>query len=183
MVITTKMVILTNLIIATHGCNFNPITVVSTTYFVGYNNHHGYINFYFLLCAMQDNELLSLCGLGDRKPSDLLRHIRSLNVDPKTLLCALFLARLPTEVRLVLAGSGKTDLDELAADADRILEASRTGNPSSFPGVSGVKNDKRHISESATSQSLCERRRVSATARIALLAIWSRPQMEEKFLC
>ena len=53
MVITTKTVILTNLIIATHRCNFNPFTVVSTTHFVGYNNHYGYINFYFLLCALR----------------------------------------------------------------------------------------------------------------------------------
>ena len=51
MVITTKTVILTNLIIATHRCNINPFTVVSTTHFVGYNNHHGCINFYFLLCT------------------------------------------------------------------------------------------------------------------------------------
>ena len=103
----------------------------------------------------QKDELFSLSGLGDRKPSGLLRHIRSLNADPETLLRTLFLAQLPTEVRLVLAGSGETDLDELAADADRILEASRTGTPSSFPGVSGVKNDKRHIPESATNKSLC----------------------------
>ena len=43
----------------------------------------------------QDNKLLSLSGLGDRKPSALLRHIRSLNADPATLLRAVFLAQLP----------------------------------------------------------------------------------------
>ena len=64
MVITTKTVILTNLIIATHRCNFNPFTVVSTTHFVGYNNHHGYINFYFLLCitAMHNNDVRLVFG-------------------------------------------------------------------------------------------------------------------------
>ena len=39
--------------------------------------------------AQKDNELLSLSGLGDKKPSALLRHIRSLNADPETLLRAL----------------------------------------------------------------------------------------------
>ena len=48
--------------------------------------------------AQKDNELLSLSGLGDKKPSALLRHIRSLNADPETLLRALFLAQLPHKV-------------------------------------------------------------------------------------
>ena len=76
--------------------------------------------------TQKDNELLSLSGLGDKKPSALLRHIRSLNADPETLLRALFLAQLPTEVRQILAASGKTNLDELAADADRIMEIPAT---------------------------------------------------------
>ena len=90
--------------------------------------------------AQKDNELLSLSGLGDKKPSALLRHIRSLNADPETLLRALFLAQLPTEVRQILAGSAKTDLDELATAADRIMEASQT---SSLPGISGVDTTRR----------------------------------------
>ena len=45
--------------------------------------------------AAKDAELLSLSGLGDRKPTGLLRHIRSLNADPETLLRAVFLAQLP----------------------------------------------------------------------------------------
>ena len=74
MVITTKTVILTNLIIATHRCNFNPFTVVSTSYFVGYNNHHGYINFYFLLCiqvseSMHHNLGNSVDFVVERKPT------------------------------------------------------------------------------------------------------------------
>ena len=63
-----------------------------------------------------------------------------LNADPETLLRALFLAQLPTEVRQILAGSAKTDLDELATDADRIMEASQT---SSLPGISGVDTTRR----------------------------------------
>ena len=74
----------------------------------------------------QKDEFLSLSGLGDRKPSSLLIHIRLLNADPETLLRTLFLAQLPAEVCQILTGSAKTDLDELAADADRIMEISHT---------------------------------------------------------
>ena len=38
--------------------------------------------------ASKDMELLSLSGLGDRKPSSLLCHMESHNADPKTLLRA-----------------------------------------------------------------------------------------------
>lgn len=103
--------------------------------------------------AQKDNELLSLSGLGDRKPSGLLRHIRSLNADPETLLRALFLAQLPIEVRQVLAGSATTDLDEIAADADRIMEASRT--PSSVAGVSVLKQAKHPTPGPPATTALC----------------------------
>ena len=63
----------------------------------------GLINAFWKTQASKDMELLSLSGLGDRKPSSLLRHMESLNADPKTLLRALFLAQLPMEVRRVLA--------------------------------------------------------------------------------
>ena len=87
--------------------------------------------------AAKDRELLSLSGLGDRKPSSLLRHIESLNADPKTLLRALFLAQLPMEVRRVLAGSSTTDLKDLAKEADAIMEAGYTGF--STTSISGVR--------------------------------------------
>jgi hypothetical protein len=77
--------------------------------------------------ASKDMELLSLSGLGDRKPSSLLRHMESLNADPKTLLRALFLAQLPLEARRILAGSLTADLKDLAREADAIMEAGSTG--------------------------------------------------------
>ena len=77
--------------------------------------------------ASKDMELLSLSGLGDRKPSSLLRHMESLNADPRTLLRALFLAQLPMEVRRVLAGSSTAALKDLAREADAIMEAGSTG--------------------------------------------------------
>lgn len=103
--------------------------------------------------TQKDNELLSLSGLGDRKPSSLLRYIRSLNADPETLLRALFLAQLPIEVRQVLAGSTHTDLDEIATDADRIMEVSRT--TSSLPGVLGLKKAKHPSARASATTALC----------------------------
>ena len=85
--------------------------------------------------AAKDNELLSLSGLGDRKPSSLLRYIESLNADPQTLLRAVFMAQMPTEVRRILAGSPTTDLHALAKEADAIMEA----NSSFSATVSAVK--------------------------------------------
>jgi hypothetical protein len=99
--------------------------------------------------AEKDNELLSLSGLGDRKPSGLLRHIRSLNADPESLLRTLFMAQLPIEVRRVLAGSANNDLDVLASDADRIMEASRAD-----PGLSGISALKK-TQHSSSASLLC----------------------------
>ena len=80
--------------------------------------------------AEKDQELLNLNGLGDKKPSELLQHMRNLNVDPETLFKALFLAQLPSEVRRILASSEKTDIADLALEADRITEVSKLTNDS-----------------------------------------------------
>ena len=91
--------------------------------------------------AQKDAELLSLSGLGDRKPSALLRRIRSLNNDAETLRRALFLAQLPSDVRGVLAGQDIQDLDELVRAADRIIEARQFGSPHAVCGMKTVDND------------------------------------------
>ena len=88
--------------------------------------------------ASKDMELLSLSGLSDRKSSSLLRHKESLNADPKTLLHALFLAQLPMEARRILAGLSTTDLNDLAKEADAIMEVSTRAF--SATGISGVHN-------------------------------------------
>ena len=73
--------------------------------------------------AQKDSELLSITGLGDMKPTALLRRLQSLNSDPTTLFRAHFLALLPSEVRSVLAGQDIPDILDLAKAADRIMEA------------------------------------------------------------
>jgi hypothetical protein len=71
----------------------------------------------------KDTALLSLNGLGGRRPTELLQHMRSLNKDPATLFKALFLQQLPPEVRRILAQAPGSSLDELAKIADGIIEA------------------------------------------------------------
>lgn len=77
--------------------------------------------------AQKDAELLSISGLGDRKPTALLRKIQSLNTDCDTLRRAFFLAQLPTDVRAVLAANSTTDIEDLAKAADRIIESKTLG--------------------------------------------------------
>ena len=68
---------------------------------------------------------LGLNGLGDRNPSELLQHMQNLNADPATLFKALFLAQLPPDVRRILATLSKTEIADLALEADRITEVTR----------------------------------------------------------
>ncbi|GFN79523.1 Pol polyprotein [Plakobranchus ocellatus] len=72
--------------------------------------------------AQRDNELLNLNGLGDRKPTALLRKINALNEDPQSLKRALFLSNLPADIRSILAGQNFNDIQKLAEAADRIWE-------------------------------------------------------------
>ena len=77
--------------------------------------------------TQRDYELLNLNGLGDRKPTALLRKINALNDDPQTLKRALFLSNLPADVRTIISGQEFSDLDKLAEAADRVWEARSSG--------------------------------------------------------
>ncbi|BHF82494.1 hypothetical protein SprV_0802563200 [Sparganum proliferum] len=73
-------------------------------------------------------------SLGDRKPSVLLRRMRTLlgdmQVDEK-FVKAMFLQRLPLDVQKILAsGSQDLTLSHLAEMADRIIEFQRFRPPS-----------------------------------------------------
>lgn len=89
--------------------------------------------------AQKDQEILNINGLGDKKPSELLQHMNNLNADPKTLFKALFLAQLPPEVRQILALSDKTDIKELAKEADRVMEVSRLSGTSQVNSTGGFR--------------------------------------------
>lgn len=87
-----------------------------------------------LLTRIADSErqklrqLLTAEELGDRKPSHLLRKMKSLlgakaKVIDSSLLRELFLQRLPSNVQMILASADTTAIDKLADMADRIIEA------------------------------------------------------------
>ena len=70
----------------------------------------------------KDTALLSINGLGDKRPSEMLQYMKNLNSNPQTLFRALFLSQLPPEVRRILAQNPEMCLEELAKTADRIVE-------------------------------------------------------------
>ncbi|BHF62303.1 hypothetical protein SprV_0200528500 [Sparganum proliferum] len=72
-------------------------------------------------------------ALGDRKPSELLRRMRSLvgnmKIDDK-FFKEMFLERLPTSVQTILAsGSDDLEISNLAEMADRMMEVERLSSP------------------------------------------------------
>ncbi|XP_075526581.1 uncharacterized protein LOC142558317 [Dermacentor variabilis] len=70
-------------------------------------------------------QLLREAELGDRRPSQLLRHMQQLAGDATAsdgrLVRELFLQRLPTSVRIGLTASGDTDLAKMAELADKLM--------------------------------------------------------------
>ena len=78
-------------------------------------------------------ELLSQEGLGDEKPSRLLRKMEQLLGDKSlddSLLYEMFVQRLPPGVRLVLSAvPGALTARELAGLADRVVESTTAASP------------------------------------------------------
>ncbi|CAH8674423.1 unnamed protein product [Schistosoma haematobium] len=90
-------------------------------------------------------QLLHECELGDKSPSQLLRHMRQLAGPYKfddAFLKEIWLQRLPTVVRQILCASSQpSDLESLASMADKILEVT----PCTTPYVQAIletSNDK-----------------------------------------
>lgn len=69
-------------------------------------------------------QLLEHEELGDRKPSQFLRHLNALagTTVSGELLRTLWLGRLPTQMQAILATRTEDDLDDVAEQADRIYE-------------------------------------------------------------
>ncbi len=71
-------------------------------------------------------QLLERVEMGDRKPSQFLRHLQSLadTSIPETLLKTLWMGRLPKSIQVALAIVKDCKLEDLAAHADNIADAS-----------------------------------------------------------
>ena len=89
-------------------------------------------------------QLLSTEELGDRKPTQLLRRMQQLlsgttpGLPDGAFVRELFLQRLPSNVRMVLASARPdTSIDELAQMADKIVEVAT-------PSVSAVTTTPPH---------------------------------------
>jgi len=95
--------------------------------------------------------LFALNGLGDCKPSFMMRHILSLAADDHgqpdgdTLVQAFFLAQLPSGIRSVLAAQTFNSRDDLATAADRVMESRQLNQiaaASPMVMVDAIKKDK-----------------------------------------
>ena len=84
-------------------------------------------------------QLLAQEELGDRKPSQFLRHLRSLAGSSRledSILRTLWLQRLPTHVQQILQTQAHQPLDSQAAMADTICEVASI--PTIAPPVAAV---------------------------------------------
>lgn len=81
--------------------------------------------------------LLELEQIGDRRPSQFLRHLRGLAgaAIPDDTLRAMWLGRLPAHIRHILVVQEDAKLDRLADLADAVLEHA---SPLSTPTVSNI---------------------------------------------
>jgi len=79
-------------------------------------------------------DLLHSAELGDRTPSDFLRHLRTLaDSTPATepLIRQLWMQRMPPHVQAILQTQAQIALDDIAQVADRILAVQPTASPAS----------------------------------------------------
>jgi len=68
-------------------------------------------------------QLLSHEEMGDRKPSQFLRHLKGLAPDvPTEFLRTVWASRLPSHVQAILAGQTDSNLESVAQLADKICE-------------------------------------------------------------
>ena len=68
-------------------------------------------------------QLLTHEEMGDRKPSQFLRHLKSLAPDvPDDFMRSIWASRLPSYLQTILAGQSEGSLDAVSQLADRIYE-------------------------------------------------------------
>lgn len=79
--------------------------------------------------------------IGDRRPSQFLRHLQQLagSSFPDNILRTLWIGRLPQNVQAILASQKTSDLSEVADLADRVMEA-LTPKPSIVVATTSTPN-------------------------------------------
>ncbi|XP_064074853.1 uncharacterized protein LOC135194113 [Vanessa tameamea] len=84
-------------------------------------------------------QLLTHEELGDRKPTQFLRHLRSLAGDQVNddFLRSLWASRLPTHIQAIIASQTSLRLDEVAELADKIIEVTPFSNQVSSASTPG----------------------------------------------
>lgn len=92
-------------------------------------------------------QLLEQEEIGDRKPSQFLRHLRSLagNSTSEELLRTLWLGRLPVQMQAILVIRNQDPLDDVAEQADRIQES--TSRSVSVAEVANSSNKQAQMEE------------------------------------
>lgn len=89
-------------------------------------------------------EILTEAELGDRRPTQFLRHLKALaGTSPiqENLLRQLWLRRLPAQVQGILAVQADVPLERLSELADRIVEVSPLAVPASIHAVAAPPAD------------------------------------------
>jgi len=78
-------------------------------------------------------QLLSHEEMCERKPSQFLRHLKSLAPDvPDNFLCTVWASRLPPHVQAILAGQTEGSLDSISQIADTICKVSSLSTTASI---------------------------------------------------
>lgn len=109
-------------------------------------------------------ELHSSPGLGDRKPTELMRHLTTLIPDgdaPGTWFMALFLMRLPMDMRDHIVAKDFTNCQEMAEYADKIHSGRKSkavATVADSPAVNAIDQRRRSPSPKAGRNGVDRRR-------------------------
>ncbi|XP_050535097.1 uncharacterized protein LOC126902115 [Daktulosphaira vitifoliae] len=100
-------------------------------------------------------QLINEEELGDRKPSQFLRHLRSLagtTTLQDNILRQLWLRRLPSHAQAILTAQSELPLDKVAELADKIVEVQPA--PSQFAHAVATTNNKKELDVLAAIEAL-----------------------------
>ncbi|XP_050521760.1 uncharacterized protein LOC126908202 [Daktulosphaira vitifoliae] len=100
-------------------------------------------------------QLINEEELGDRKPSQFLRHLRSLagtTTLQDNILRQLWLRRLPSHAQAILTAQSELPLDKVAELADKIVEVQPA--PSQFVHAVATTNNKKELDVLAAIEAL-----------------------------